>query len=296
MKHLNRQLLALCVLLFCSCTDTTFSASPKIEDNQEQETGGTNDTKEEEEEEEFPIIHTGYDVLATFFTGRSVGYSPMMRAALDDLLREQEFADRVIVAEAHTFSPASNLYPSSPIDQVFGGVSMYPSLFVNFMDDSIGNYGYEENKQQIRRCFQEALQEPARVSIQADQVEWAGNYLSVRVKVTALKSGFYGIGAWLCESNLYEKQQNYPDCGVSSEEYDLDMHHNVIRLADHPELKGSPLSNGVRMSANERDTHFFNFKFNSAWKRENSHLLIFVTASDAQHGIYTVTKAIRCEI
>lgn len=233
--------------------------------------------------------------LLTKFTGAGCGFCPAMSAPLHDLYADEtlNFADKAVLAEAHTFQSTHPLYPG-PINDAFN-VKNHPTVVVDFLAP-LANYGYESNMQNIQLYVDRSLETPAKAGIAAGMA-LEGNQLIVRVSVKAAETNTFRVGAWLCENGLYATQTNYPESGISSSDYDLNTHDNVIRIADsynsNSDCSGHDLNDGNPIAAGEMADYLFMMNLQEGWKLENCHLVLFVTAPYASG--YTVTNVVRTE-
>ena len=142
--------------------------------------------------------------LITQFTGLGCGYCPFMIAAMEDVRKSAEYADKSVLAACHTYG-GDPYQPDVPLDYAMG-VSTYP--YVNFdFQTGVGNNGYNNNVSNIKQAIDKSLSADAGAGISVG-MEVAGNKLVARVTVKAARSGSFRVGAWVLEDGLTGTQLN----------------------------------------------------------------------------------------
>lgn len=221
-------------------------------------------------------------VMLQQFTGTWCGNCPAMIAAIENVYANEAYADRAIHVSIHASDefeiPGLNL--SGRL-----GVGSWPTVKVDFAY-TIQNYGVETNTVSIMSAINSACAARAKAGIAARTI-LKDNTLMIRASVKAAEQGEYFVGAWLLESGLYANQAN--SSGLIG---DFDHHENVVRIADSREgssnFKGHSL--GV-LGEGERADYLFAMELDEEWKRENCHLVLFV--STIEHNEQVVTNVAR---
>lgn len=221
------------------------------------------------------------------FTGLGCTWCPQMIAAIEDIMEKEGYNEKAALAVAHTydgdpFAPEENL-------GVMAGQG-YPYVNLDFAV-GVGNYGYADNKANLKTYIDLRTANPAKAGISATMA-LEGNSLLVRMTVKAAQTAKFRVGAWLLEDGLTGKQTNtsMPDDGT----YDFNTHNNVVRKAHSVNPKGGftghDLDEFAELQAGEYGDFLFDFTIDPSWVKENCHLVLFVSAPT--DGGYTVTNAI----
>lgn len=220
--------------------------------------------------------------LVTQFTGTGCGYCPFMVLLLRDLMEDEEYSSRFVLAAAHTYSSSDPAYLSSRLDQAMG-VNSYPNLVID-MKYSYGNYNSYSG---LTATLDQAYSECGPGTGIAVSTGLEGNTAVIRVSVKAAETGEYRIGAWLLEDGIYGRQSNY------GAEGDFDTHDNCIRVADS-KVSASDFS-GHSLGTLEKGTeaeYVFVIDIEDGWVKENCHLVVFTSVLDGRS--YRVCNAVSC--
>lgn len=221
--------------------------------------------------------------LITQFTGLGCGYCPFMIAAMEDVRKSAEYADKSVLAACHTYG-GDPYQPDVPLDYAMG-VSTYP--YVNFdFQTGVGNNGYNNNVSNIKQAIDKSLSVDAGAGISVG-MEVAGNKLVARVTVKAARSGSFRVGAWVLEDGLTGTQLNNGMKG----DYDFNTHNNVIRHVNS-RYSGSDYSGHEvgALAAGGTGEHLFTMTLDESWVVKNCHVIFFVT--ELVDKGYAVTNAI----
>lgn len=209
-------------------------------------------------------------VLLEQFTGTWCGNCPYMIRAVENVFADEKYADRTIHVSIHDDDKFE--IPEIGLAAILG-VGSFPTSIIDFAY-RIENYGVENNTASIKAVVDNILKSKPSAGI-AVRSSLKDNTLLVRASVKAAEQGEYFVGAWLLESGLYSPQAN--SSGLVGE---FDTHENVVRIADsNPSYRnymGYPL--GV-INAGERADYLFAMELDEEWKRENCHLVLFVSTS-----------------
>ena len=216
------------------------------------------------------------------FTGLGCGYCPYMIAALRDVLADEDYGSKAVLAAAHTYS-GDPYAPTDRLDYYFN-VNDYPTVIFDMMT-KIQNYGYSMNVSNIKKCIDTSLSTAAQAGISARMAK-DDNTLIVRMTVKAATSNSFRVGVWVLENGLTGTQANY---GMEGE---FNTHDNVVRVADSKEAYSNSYAGHDIGYLNAGDTsdYVFVIPLDAEWVHDNCHLLLFVSALDGSS--YTVTNAV----
>lgn len=223
----------------------------------------------------------------TQFTGAGCGYCPFAKAAIYDVTKDEEYADKFLVAACYTFGVTEPMYPAGygNIATVFG-VSNYPTVIFDMkgrLNLVNKDQSFNNNVAVVKSAIDNSLSEPAKAGIAVNVASDSGDTFVARVAVKAAEDGEYYVGAWLLEDDITEKQSNY-GCTYDT---DFNHHNNVLRIADGGEdFKGHNLGT---MKAGEIKDQVFTMTFKTegkrAWNKDNCRLVVYVTTK-AKNGVY----------
>lgn len=219
------------------------------------------------------------------FTGLTCGYCPYMSAALEDLLEDEEYASKFVLAAAYTYSGSEAFYINGETLDSFLGVSTYPSV-VGDMYTLITNAGYNNNMSNLRSIIDRSQATPAYAGISV-RMDMQDDILVARMAIKAAETAEYRVGAWLVEDKLYGKQSNY---GMSGD-YDFTNHDNVIRKYDSRYASNNYTGHSLGTVAKGQSADYlFVMELDPEWVAENCHVVFFVTT--AVGSSYRVTNAV----
>lgn len=238
------------------------------------------DAPEDPQPDNTSFVHR---VLITQFTGLGCGYCPFMIAALEDVRKSDEYADKFVLAACHTYS-GDPFQPDVALDNAMG-VNSYP--YVNFdFQTGFGNFGYNSNVSNIKKNIDKSLSVDAGAGISVG-MEVSGNQLVARAMVKASRSGSFRVGAWVLENGLTGTQANYGMKG----DYEFNTHNNVIRHVNS-RYSGSDYSGYEvgALAAGGVGEHLFTITLDKNWNVKNCHVVFFVTELVGKG--YVVTNAI----
>ncbi len=217
-------------------------------------------------------------VMLQQFTGTWCGQCPHMIRSIEMLFTNEAYAESTIHVAIHDSD--SFAVPDIRLSSLLG-VGDFPTAKVNF-DYTIQNYGVEANVASLMAAINGAMMGRAKAGIAARSI-LKDNTLLIRASVKAAVDGEYFVGAWLLESGLYERQSNAS--GLSG---DFDHHENVVRIADsrasNHNFKGHSL--GI-ISAGDTADYLFAMELDEAWKKENCHIVLFVSTFDHKSQVVT---------
>ncbi len=220
------------------------------------------------------------------FTGLGCGWCPFMIAALHDVLGEESYGSRAVLGAIHTYG-SDPFAPDEPLESAFG-ITGYPTVILD-MARSLGVYQDPEmNNENLKKAIDASTSEPAKAGI-AVRTAVDGNTLVARMTIKAAVNGSFRVGAWVLEDGLSGTQSNY---GMPDNGYNFNIHNNVVRKADSRDNGSTSFAGHDMGQLNAGDTadYMFVITLDSSWKKDNCHLLFFVTALDGSS--YTVTNAV----
>lgn len=229
----------------------------------------------------------------TKFTGTGCGYCPYATAALHLLAEDEEWADKFVKAEIHTYETSDPMYPTAyaNIATTFG-VSGYPTVIYDMM--AMVGTGTNVNNivSGMQSAINSSLNSPAKAGIAVNVASDEGDTFVARVSVKAAVDGEYLVGAWLVEDNIVAQQSNY-GCNV---EMDYNTHDAALRIADSRPANSNYYyghSLGAMKKCQVSDYVFtmtFDSTPNKAWVKENCRLIVFVSANEG--GKHYVTNVV----
>lgn len=238
-------------------------------------------------------------VLVTEFTSTTCPYSYILKSLLNEVLSDEEYADKVVHTACHTMLDRDPFYINTKLDN-YCGISSYPSVNIDLYR-TLSDYNVF-NKALIDDFY--SAKEVAAAGIAVNSSVYGGKAL-INVTVKAAEDGEYRIGALLLEDNLWAQQTN------ATEDW-MNNHDNVIRYSD---LEDPDTTNGDkylghamgRIEKGKTADHIFEWDpevigslYN--WKNfvmDNLHLVVFVSAKatdDNGNQYYYVNNVIDCPI
>ena len=215
-------------------------------------------------------------VFLTQYTGNECGYCPYMIKILKGLMAENTIPDKAVLAAVHSYTNADPAYISAP------KVQNYPYLHVNLAR----GFSHSNGASVLKTLINEELQPEAAAGISVNPKLYDDGTLVIRVSVKAAVDGDYRVGAWLLEDGIYAQQADYDKIGDSS----YHTHENCVRLIDSRHdgaWVGKPLG-AIKAGKTAEKTFVMNVK--KAWKTENLHLAVIVSAADGSK--YAVCNAV----
>ena len=245
--------------------------------------------------------------LLTQFTGTGCGYCPLMMNALHQVLTNDVYGDKVVVAAAHLYNENDPcwLAEAQTLDNAMG-VQGYPSVYSDLNRNGYGDASFAA----LKKCIDDAQ---ARTTVKGgiavnSAYHAEEEYIVLNATVKAKETTEFRIGAWLLEDNIYGKQSVYPDPYKGTGDLiqpldgvDFNNHNNVIRLADSKATNTdfSGFSLGV-IEAGKTASREFAFKlkphYNDANARYYNHnnLRVIVFISTNENGKWYVNNVVKC--
>ena len=245
--------------------------------------------------------------LLTQFTGTGCGYCPLMMNALHQVLTNDVYGDKVVVAAAHLYNDNDPcwLAEAQTLDNAMG-VQGYPSVYSDLNRNGYGDASFAA----LKKCIDDAQ---ARTTVKGgiavnSAYHAEEEYIVLNATVKAKETTEFRIGAWLLEDNIYGKQSVYPDPYKGTGDLiqpldgvDFNNHNNVIRLADSKATNTdfSGFSLGV-IEAGKTASREFAFKlkphYNDANARYYNHnnLRVIVFISTNENGKWYVNNVVKC--
>lgn len=245
--------------------------------------------------------------LLTQFTGTGCGYCPLMMNALHQVLTNDVYGDKVVVAAAHLYNDNDPcwLAEAQTLDNAMG-VQGYPSVYSDLNRNGYGDASFAA----LKKCIDDAQ---ARTTVKGgiavnSAYHAEEEYIVLNATVKAKETTEFRIGAWLLEDNIYGKQSVYPDPYKGTGDLiqpldgvDFNNHNNVIRLADSKATNTdfSGFSLGV-IEAGKTASREFAFKlkphYNDANARYYNHnnLRVIVFISTNENGKWLVNNVVKC--
>ena len=216
------------------------------------------------------------------FTGLGCGYCPFMIAALRDVLTDESYDSKAVLAALHTYTGDPYAPADKSIDRIFG-VQGYPYVIFDMMN-GFGNYGYTTNVSYIKKFIDSSLSTPARAGISA-RASKDEKTLIIRMTVKAAVAGKFRVGAWVLENGITGRQSNY---GMDGE---FGTHDNVVRLADSKNGSSYTGHDIGYLNAGDTSDYLFVISLDSKWDQNKCHLVLFVSAPN-DNGNYVVTNTV----
>ena len=216
------------------------------------------------------------------FTGLGCGFCPFMISALRDVLTDETYGSKAVLAALHTYSGDPFAPADKSIDRLFG-VTGYPYVMFDMMK-GFGNYGYTTNVSYLKKFIDSSLSTPAQagISLRASKDD---KTLIVRMTVKAAAAGKFRVGAWVLENGLTGRQANY---GMDGE---FNTHDNVVRLADSKNGSSYTGHDIGYLNAGDSSDYLFVIKLDPEWNQNECHLVLFVSTPD-DNGNYVITNAV----
>ena len=212
----------------------------------------------------------------TQYTGTGCGYCPYMIKILKGLIADRTIPDKAVLAAVHSYSNADPAYIAAP------KVQNYPYLHVNLTQ----GFSHSTGSAALYSLINDDLKSEAKAGVSVNPKLYDDGTLVIRVSVKAAVEGDYRVGAWLLEDDIYGQQADNDNVGDES----YNTHENCVRLVDSRhdgEWAGKPLGT-IKAGKTAEKTFVMNVK--KAWKKENLHLAVVVSAADGSK--YTVCNAV----
>lgn len=219
-------------------------------------------------------------------TGTNCGYCPYIIAALDDVFADNAYADKAVLAAAHTYNTSDPCYIAGNIGQTFG-LEGAPYV-ISDMQSSFSNYGHSVNMKLIKDAIDQSQSSAAQAGISVN-MRLSDHILVARVAVKAAQANDFRVGAWLLENGIVATQSNYGMKGG----YDFNTHNHAIRVLDSRNGGNYTGHSLGHLSKGEIVDYLFVITLDPKWVEENCQMVFFVTASNGSS--YTVTNAITTE-
>ena len=244
--------------------------------------------------------------LLTQFTGTGCGYCPLMMNALHQVLTNDVYGDKVVVAAAHLSNENDPcwLAEAQTLDNAMG-VQGYPSVYSDLNRNGYGDASFAA----LKKCIDDAQ---ARTTVKGgiavnSAYHAEEEYIVLNATVKAKETTEFRIGAWLLEDNIYGKQSVYPDPYKGTGDLiqpldgvDFNNHNNVIRLADSKATNTdfSGFSLGV-IEAGKTASREFAFKLKpngkgayATWNHDNLRVIVFISTNE--NGKWLVNNVVKC--
>lgn len=216
------------------------------------------------------------------FTGLGCGYCPFMIAALRDVLSDEAYDSKAVLAALHTYQGDPYAPADKSIDRFFG-VTGYPYVLFDMMK-GFGNYGYTTNVSYLKKFIDSSLSTPARAGISV-RTSKDDKTLIIRMTVKAAVAGKFRVGAWVLENGLTGRQSNY---GMDGEFY---THDNVVRLADSKNGSSHTGHDIGYLNSGDSSDYLFVIQLDPEWNQKNCHLVLFVS-TPGDNGNYVITNTV----
>lgn len=226
-------------------------------------------------------------VLLTQFTGTGCGYCPGMITLLRNVLADEDYASRTVLAAAHQYNSSDPAYLSSADLAGAMGVGPYPSLVAD-MSLTFTNYTSESG---LRLLIDNCYNRSRALAGIAASAQFDGGTLVVTASVKAAETADFRIGAWLLEDGIYGRQSNYNQAAWPG---DYNTHDNCIRIADSRVSNYNYTGHSLgTVGAGETAEYAFVMDLDDSWVTENLHLVIFVTTPE--DNAWVVNNAVYCD-
>lgn len=222
----------------------------------------------------------------TQYTGTNCGYCPQMVEAIRELYRDNTIPDKAVLTAIHDYNSNDPAYiiaaPASP-----GG---HPYMQI---DLTTGFSNTENNAAMTRSLVDQSVADKAKVGVSVNSVYYADKKTVVaKVQIKAVEDGYYNIGAWLLEDNIFGQQ-----AGAKDDSYNT--HNNCVRVADsyyYDTYFGHFV--GQLKAGETAEKTFIMVDTKNVWKAENLHIAAFASYGYKKNGktYYTVANAVDAAI
>ena len=245
--------------------------------------------------------------LLTQFTGTGCGYCPLMMNALHQVLTNDVYGNKVVVAAAHLYNDNDPcwLAEAQTLDNALG-VQGFPSVYSDLNRNGYGDASFAA----LKKCIDDAQ---ARTTVKGgiavnSEYHAEEEYIVLNATVKAKETTEFRIGAWLLEDNISAKQEVYPDPYKGTGELiqplegvNFNNHNNTIRLADSKATNTdfSGFSLGV-IEAGKTASREFAFKLKPHHDNANAryynhnNLRVIVFISTNENGKWYVNNVVKC--
>ncbi len=243
------------------------------------------------------------------YTGTQCPNCPYMEKALEALVEDANYTDKVNIASIHSYSDADPLNVKSPgaalVSSYWLGISSYPSLVIDLMRKNgyVVAEGAGASTSYFAGVYKDHIdtlhETPAKAGIAANVLVGEDGLVVVQATVKAGANGEYRVGGWLLENGLYAEQS--VAAGVTG---DFDTHNNVVHIVDSKydgtyDYTGHGLGS---MQAGSYVDYVFSFETSDISLKlstgttgvnlDNCHILLFVTTKNAKGEIY-ITNSVK---
>ena len=244
--------------------------------------------------------------LLTQFTGTGCGYCPLMMNALHQVLTDEVYGNKVVVAAAHLYNESDPCFLSEAqtLDNALG-VQGYPSLYADLNKNAQGDATFAS----LKNCIDNAQ---ARVDVKggiavASAYHAEEGYIVLNATVKAKETTEFRVGAWLLEDGIYGKQSVYQNPYTDTGELiqpldgvDFNTHNNAIRLtegkAGNTDFSGFSLGT---IEAGKTASHEFAFKLKdngtgskTKWNHDNLRVIVFISTKEGNKWL--VNNVVKC--
>lgn len=225
-------------------------------------------------------------ILLTQFTGLGCGNCPRMINALDDVKKDENLKNKIVISSAHIGGYAGKdpaaMTTELNLDDAFA-IVYNPDLIADFKrhnDDAA-----TASKAYISKMINDALNRVNTRGGVAVNSEYHAdkNYIVLTALVKAAETTDFRIGAILLENNIRGAQSNY---GITPNEgVDFNNHNNCIRRikSQHPDNRDdfSGYDLGT-IEAGKTKTYEFAFQVSKTWKVEDLHVVVFISTKEGK--------------
>ena len=223
----------------------------------------------------------------TQYTGTNCPNCPLMINVLRELVADKTIPEKAVLAAVHSYSGSGAQDPAFIANP---SVNSYPYLDVDlnqgFMTDG-------KNAATLRSMVNQSVADNAKVGVSVNSVYYADKKTVVaKVQIKAVEDGYYNIGAWLLEDNIYGQQAGAPDDSYNT-------HNNCVRVADsyyYDTYFGHFV--GQLKAGQTAEKTFIMLDTKNVWKAENLHIAAFASYGYKKNGktYYTVANAVDAAI
>ncbi|WP_300724922.1 Omp28-related outer membrane protein [uncultured Bacteroides sp.] len=240
-----------------------------------------------------PEQFTDFDqhVIGLLSTGTWCPNCPLLICAIQKYKAENSDS-KIIFAEAHDGDGMANSFTGTLNN--WAKIEGYPTITMNLDSKyAVGSYqDIDYNIQNIKSQSDKLLKLGANTCIAAS-VKPSGNVLTVKASVKVATDNKYRAAAWVLEDGIYEKQSNgYSTLTIG---YDVDTHHDVIRLSSSSKAYGDELANGNVMAAGETTDFACNLDLTDKVSNIANCRVVIVTFAPVD-GKFIVDNAVECPI
>ena len=217
------------------------------------------------------------------FTGTGCGYCPIMT----NLLREYAAAhDNFVLAACHSYNNTDPAYFSGGLTSAMS-ISGFPTSIMNL--DKTLRFSTATNLSALEDMASKELSSSEALAGLCASTTLDGNQIVIKAGVKAAVDGTFRLGAWLLEDGIEAEQANY-----NRVPGDFSIHNNCLRATIGQSSANDYFGEPVSLKAGETAEQFYIVTLNEKWKRENCHVVVYVTTANGNS--FKVNNVIDCPV